>query len=236
MTTIYRDRRSVMGLRFRTPIGSLREQRRKAEGQLPQFAGRASTLRYRNSESLDEASTSAGEFDKREGLIERLRSILVNEPHPSDILSEYQVIQDELARISHHQQAHRGDSSKGLVDLNVPRNMFFDSAAPFRYIVIDGGKNSSDFPDALAKLDSAPNNLDGYMSQLPYFEESAARSMPLTLLLSSDLEKEALAPKPKADPSHDAAQLTQSNVAYSSPAKERSVLPKSLILSLLDEK
>lgn len=226
-----------MGLRFRTPIGSLREQRRKAEGQpLSPQASKATPSRHRKFESLSDRFASVGEFDKRESLIERLRTVLASEPNPDDSLSEYQVLQDELSRISHHQQTHRGDKSQGLADLNVPRNMFFDSAAPFRYIVIDGGKSSKDFEDRIDRLDSAPVNLDGYVNSIRSFDEPAPRSMPLTLLLSADLESAVAAPKVKADPSHDAAQLTQSNVAYPSQAKERSILPKSLVLSLLDDK
>ncbi|RYZ60154.1 MAG: hypothetical protein EOP07_01790 [Proteobacteria bacterium] len=224
-----------MGLRFRTPLGSLREQRRKAEGLLPTQGLKTTQLRFRNTD-LSPESISVVESGKRESLIERLRTVLASEPNIESSLTEYQVIQDELSRISHHQQVNRGDSAKALGDLDLPRTMFFDSAAPFRYIVIDGGKNSQDFFEPISRLENAPNNLDAYVSAVREFDEPAPRSMPLTLLISADAEKSVVEAKPKADPSHDAAQLTQNNVAYSAQPKERSILPKSLVLSLLDDK
>lgn len=156
-----------MGLRFRTPIGSLREQRRKAEGQLPHQAGRATATRYRNTESLSASPSTPSETErdgnKRDSLIERLRTVLANDrTQGAGNASEYDVIQDELARISHHQAANRSDGSKTPVDLNVPRHMFFDADAPFRIVVIDGGKKSGDFADLIPKLHSAPSNLDAY--------------------------------------------------------------------------
>jgi hypothetical protein len=224
-----------MGLRFRTPLGSLREQRRKAEGLLPTQGLKTAPYRFRNTESSGD-SVSVVESGKRDSLIERLRTVLASEPDMESSLTEYQVIQDELSRISHHQQVNRGDSAKALNDLDLPRTMFFDSAAPFRYIVIDGGKNSPDFFEPISRIENAPNNLDAYVTAVRGFDEAAPRSMPLTLLISADAEKVMSEPKPKADPSRDAAQLTQNNVAYSSQPKERSILPKSLVLSLLDDK
>ena len=223
-----------MGLRFRTPIGSLREQRRKAEGQLPHQAGRATTLRYRNKESLGDSMATENEFGKRVSLIERLRTVLASDRSQAGAsLSECQVLQDELARISHHQQVNRNDGSKTLVDLNVPRNMFFDSAAPFRYVIFDGGKKTIEFEQPIQKLQSAPTNLDAYVSNITPFDEQIPRSMPLTLLLSSDAE--TIVVKPNTDPAHEAAQLTQSNVTHSTNPKERSFISKSLVLSLLDD-
>ncbi|MBC7661209.1 MAG: hypothetical protein H7249_16045 [Chitinophagaceae bacterium] len=225
-----------MGLRFRTPIGSLREQRRKAEGQVPAQVGRVATTRYRNSNGVDASMpVSDSEFGKRENLIERLRSVLADGRNDIDeSLSEYQVIQDELARISHHQQVNRTEGSEGLIDLDVPRTMFFNSAAPFRYVVIDGGKKTNDFNQPLQRLNCAPVNLDAYVQNVRPLAEPAPRAVPLTLLLSSDPEPNT--PKIKADPSFDAATLTQSNVTHNSLPKERSLIPKSLVLSLLDDK
>ncbi len=223
-----------MGLRFRTPIGSLREQRRKAEGLLPLPSSRQSKLRYRNTESLGDGVATESEFDKREILIERLRTVLASESNPIESLSEYRVLQEELARISHHQQANRNDASKSLTDLNVPRTMFFDSSSPFRYLVIDGSKNSAKFADPIAKLDCALVNLDAYVANLRFFVEKTPRSIPLTLLISSDGKAQPLPAAPPANPAHDAATLTHNKVAYSIQPKEKSLIPRPLLLSLLD--
>lgn len=225
-----------MGLRFRTPIGSLREQRRKAEGQTPLNPSRPVSLRYRNTESLGDTGTTNIEFGKRESLIERLRTVLASEPNPIENLSEYRVLQEELARISHHQQANRNDASKNLVDLNVPRTLFFDASAPFRYIVIDGTKNASDFASPIPKLDSGLTNLDGYVSNVRFFHDKATRSVPLTLLISPDADAPVVPTMTQADPAQDAAKLTQSNVACLTQPKGKSIIPRPLLLSLLDSK
>ena len=147
-----------MGLKYRTPIGTLRDQRRKAESQLPLNGGRGNTLRFRNTDSLGDQLPTAGEYLKREHLIERLRNVLAADKSNAGLEhSEYEAIQDELARISQHQAASRQDGSKHPLELMIPKNMFIDS--PFRYVIINGGKSSGDF-ESIPKLTSAPVNLD----------------------------------------------------------------------------
>ncbi|MES2743803.1 MAG: hypothetical protein V4655_00190 [Bdellovibrionota bacterium] len=220
-----------MGIRNRTPIGTLREQRRSAEN-LPQVEAQAvkALMRVRSHKAPEHAQPHAPE--RTEDLIERLRTVLQSENSKTidGTHSDYHVLQDELARISQHHQQNLSENARDLVDLEAPRK-HIETASPFRYVVIAGDKKSDDFP-TIPKLDRAPSNLDSYTRQLP--KDPTPRLMPLTLLIT-DVENKAPAKMP-ADPSDEAASFTQSSVTYQATASKGRVLPKSLVLSLLGDK
>ncbi|RZA23263.1 MAG: hypothetical protein EOP10_13260 [Proteobacteria bacterium] len=220
-----------MGIRNRTPIGTLREQRRSAEN-LPLLEAQAvkALVRVRAHKTPENSQPHAPE--RTENLIERLRTVLHSENSKNfdGTSSDYHVLQDELARISQHHQQNLSENTRDLVDLEAPRK-HIETASPFRYVVIDGGKKSDDFA-LIPKLDRAPSNFDSYTRQLP--KDPAPRLMPLTLLIT-DVENKAPARLP-SDPSDEAASFTQSSVTHPPAASKGSVLPKSLVLSLLGDK
>lgn len=231
-----------MGIRNRTSIGTLREQRKSAEN-LPQAeavkakAPVASRARLQSqAQSLQPlapgVSSHKAPGEKSEHLLERLRTVLKNERPLDESASDLSVIQDELARISQHHQSARAESAREILELEAPKR-HFETSSPFRYVVINGGKNEKDgdFP-LIPKLDRAPSNFDIYTRDLP--KDPAPRFMPLTLLISEDDSRsKTVAP---ADPSQEAASFTQSKVTYPVSVNKGSVLPKSLVLSLLDDK
>lgn len=220
-----------MGIRNRTPIGTLRDQRRNAESVPQVEASKAKTpVRARAPKAtLDEKLEIPQETS--DSLLERLRIVLRSEGGKSpDSLTEFQVLQDEITRISQHHQQSRTDNTKDLIDLDAPRK-HIETAAPFRYIVINGGKSSPSFP-LIPKLDRAPSSFDIYTQEIP--KEYTPRSMPLTLLICP--EENEIKVMVSHDSSHEAAQLTQIRVSSQSATKKGSILPKSLVITLLDDK
>lgn len=222
-----------MGIRNRTPIGTLREQRKRAESvpQVEAVKAKATDLSRARSLMLSSDQDPNALSEKSENLIERLRTVLRSENAKiTEQASDYEVLQDELSRISQHHQHSRAEHIKDLVDLEAPRK-HIEMATPFRYVVINGGKMSDDFP-VIPKLDRAPSSFEMYAQDLP--KNPTPRLMPLTLLISEEaVEAPVAVPH---DPSHDAAQLTQSSVTYQPAPKKGSTLPKNLVLSLLDDK
>jgi hypothetical protein len=219
-----------MGIRNRTPIGTLREQRRSAENlpQVEAYPGSAQG-RARIHKAPEGPQDPIRAHDKSEDLIGRLRTVLQKENskvHDSSI-TDYLVLRDELARISYHHQLSMAEEARKLIDLEPPRG-HLETSSPFLYVVIDGGKKSQDFP-MIPKLDRAPSNLDSYRREWP--KDQAPRLISLTLLINDD-EPQSLKSF-ASNPSDEAASFTQSSVTYQTSPNQVNLLPKSLVLSLL---
>ncbi len=221
-----------MGIRNRTPIGTLREQRRSAESANQPEASKPkvmASVRARISSQMPSGEADPRVLEKGDSLLLRLRDVLKSDQgRELESQSDYQIIQDELSRIVQHHQQSRSETIQDLVDLTMPRKQI-ESRAPFRYIVIDGGKKTDEF-SPIPKLERAPTNFDMYAEELK--AEPAPKSVPLTLLLNPETESTPV--KTEHDPSHEAAALTHNKVLSSSPATKGATLPKSLVLSLLD--
>lgn len=231
-----------MGIRNRTSIGTLRDQRKRAESvpaKAEAVKAKPQAVRAR-SLALGPDVDSSIPSDKSDNLIERLRTVLRSEnSRLDDSSSDFELIQDELSRISQHHKQARAEDIKDLVDLEPSRRHIEIGSMPFRIMLINGGKASAgadhaspnDFP-TIPKLDRAPSSLDMYAQDIQ--ADPTPKFVPLTLLISETEELKA-APV-STDPSQEAAQLTQSSMTSVNPAKKGETLPRNLVLSLLGDK
>jgi hypothetical protein len=214
-----------MGLRYRTPISTLRDQRLRAEQQhVPQQKVTASQLRVRALDSLHNSANDGKSKDKdrqksRE-LLERLRLALQDDTSHNDTSTEYHSLQDEIARVKLRQMAGQ---EPGAAPQEIQMDTYRASTQPFLLVLVPEAADS--FPKRIRRLDSPLANFDCYM---PAIQAADSPSRPLSLAPEA-VEAEC----PAKDHSDHAADLVQDTMTR--PTSKDMQIPTSLALSLLND-
>lgn len=213
-----------MGLRYRTPISTLHEQRRRAEREKTAQRVTASHLRIRALESLRSNRHESNDGAKSRELLERLRLALQDENSQSqDASQEYHSLQDELARVN---MRHMGDQNTIPAEIEVSMDAYRSSTQPFTLVLVNNSE-SKGFPKQIRRLESPLSNFSSY---LPERAESDQAPRALTLA-----PVETRAPVIPKDHSDHAAQLVQDAMTEDKPKSADTQIPASLALSLLND-
>lgn len=209
-----------MGLRYRTPISTLHEQRRRAEKEAVSGRVTVSHLRVRALESLQNGRSDGKDGAKGRELLDRLRQALQGEINPTqDAEQEYNALQDELARVNMRQM--HGQNPAATAEIEIQMDAYRSSTQPFTLVLINNEESKS-FPKRISRLDAPLSNFASYLP-----EPEAPKGPPVLTLAP-----QAPAPLPK-DHSDFAAQLVQDAMSESKSADTQ--ISASLALSLLND-
>lgn len=237
-----------MGLRHRTPISALREQRRSADRQ----AGSAhaeltppKTLLNRRRLALEALSTGTlvpealPTVEKDLALVLRLRSCLaLARRSEGEVRNACESLEDEIRRLGQMQAARPGSERRPPEDLHIAPQLYATpdhEDLPYRSLKIVAPPR--DAQPNLQRLDLAPSDLKAYYAQATKLERPEA-PRPLSLVSARSESpgpgEEVSQASSEAGPSAAAAAFVQQSLKPADADTAEQRLSPKVVLSLLD--